>query len=292
MPTYLNAYTLLSKVRIQLNEYSAAYVAGTDTTGAYLNDQIMDGINTSQRFLYNFLLKRIPYEFKEEVSLTGVNSVYTLPADFGVLRYFKDSDGRQIYPVREEDRKSGSQTGSKLLYTRKGNTLVVDQDGVTDVCTLTYYRKARELDQGVSTAGGALSITLATSAKKIVDYYNGMMIENITDDWVDTISDYTTGRVATIGSQTGGTSKTYGIVSDLPEPFHFLLIPRAVFEITGNYPIVKQQPTKTGVQLFNENLAEALSAYAGQPQDEMVEDIWTDYGGASYISHSIIPGHE
>jgi hypothetical protein len=113
MASYLNGYTLLEKVRIQLNEYSTAYVQGTDTTGAYRNDQIMDGINAAQRFLYSFLLKRIPYEFKEEISLTGVNSVYTLPADFGVLRYFKDPNGNQIYPIREERQPDISYTGRR-----------------------------------------------------------------------------------------------------------------------------------------------------------------------------------
>jgi hypothetical protein len=184
-----------------------------------------------------------------------------------------------------------SQVGSKLLYTRKGNTLVVDRDGLTDVCTLTYFRKARDIHQGMSSAGGALSITLASTAKKIVDYYNGLMIENVTDDWVDTISDYATTRVATIGTQTGAASKYYGTISDLPEPFHFLIIPRAVFEVTGNYPIVKQQPTKTGFQLFNENLSETLSAYAGETLDTMVEDTWTSYGGVGHAS-PLIPGHE
>ena len=64
MATYLNGYTLLEKVRILLNEYSTAYVQATDTTGKYLNSQIMDGINNAQRFIYNFLLRRIPYEFE------------------------------------------------------------------------------------------------------------------------------------------------------------------------------------------------------------------------------------
>jgi len=291
MATYLNGYTLLEKVRIRLNEYSSAYVQGTDTTGKYLNSQIMDGINDAQRFLYNFLLKRIPYEFKEETTLTGVASVYTLPADFGVLRYFKDSDGHQIHPISTSQRKVTNAVGSDQRYYRKGNTLVIDKSGVTEVCTLTYYRKCRDIEQGVSSAGAATSLTLATSAKVIADYYNGLKIENITDDWIDTITDYTAARVATI-TNTGAAAKYYGTVSDIPEPFHHLMIPRAVFEITGNFPVAQEKPTKTGRELFLEDLLATLAAYAGPTLDTYPEDLWCEYGvPVGFDWNSIIPGH-
>ena len=141
-------------------------------------------------------------------------------------------------------------------------------------------------------AGAAASIPLAPTAKKIADYYNGLKIENITKDWIDTITDYATTRVATI-AETAAANDYYGTISDIPEPFHFLLIPRAIFEITGNYPIVKEKPNQSGVQIFNEDLLATLRAYAGNQLDGYVEEIWTDYnsGGIGYGYDGILPGH-
>jgi hypothetical protein len=295
MSTYFNGYALLEKLWIQLVGYGpniANYLDGTDTTGPYSNPQIMDGINDAQRFLYSTLMTRIPYEFEEETSLTGVSSVYTLPANFGTLRYFKDSDGLQIHPIKTNQRRATSGTGSEQRYYRKGNTLVIDKANMTEVCTLIYYRKHRDIEQGKAAGGGAASITFAITAKKIVDYYNGLLLENATKDWIDTITDYTTGRVATI-AETAAADDYYGTVSDLPEPFHFLLVPRALFEITGKYPIVKEKPGVSGIELFNQDLLATLRAYAGNALDEYVEDIWCDYDqwGAGYNYDNIIPGH-
>lgn len=295
MSTYFNGYALLEKLWIQLVGYGpsiAGYLAGTDTTGPYSNPQIMDGINDAQRFLYSTLMTRIPYEFEEEISLTGVSSVYTLPADFGTLRFFKDSRGLQIHPIKPDQRRTVSGSGSDQLYYRKGNTLVIDKAGVTEVCTLIYYRKARDIEQGKASAGAAASITFATTAKKIADYYNGLVLENATKDWVDTIDDYSAARVATI-SETAAADDYYGTVSDIPEPFHFLLVPRAVFEITGKYPIVKEKPNVSGIELFNQDLLATLRAYAGNTLDKNVEDVWCDYesGGIGRGYDGVIPGH-
>lgn len=295
MATYLNGHTLLEKLWIQLVGYNSnitAYLQATDTTGPYSNAQIMDGINAAQRFLYSALFTRIPYEFEEEVSLVGVSSVYTLPADFGQLRFFKDSDGYQIHPIKTDNRRTTSGSGSDQFYYRKGNTLVIDKASVTETCTLTYYRKCRDIEQGKASAGAATSITFATTAKKIADYYNGLTLENITKDWVDTIDDYTAARVATI-SETAAANDYYGTVPDLPESFHFLIIPRAVFEITGNYPVAKEKPNVVGVELFNQQFMATLRAYAGEALDTYAEDIWCDYGsgGIGYGYDSILPGH-
>ena len=281
MSTYLNGYTLLEKVRILLNEYSTAYAQGTDTTGKYINSQIMDGINAAQRYIYNFLFTRMPQLFEEELAITGVSSVYTLPANFARLRYFKTADGYQIFPIGTAQRKLTASAGSDRLYYRKGNTLVLDKPSLTDICTLTYYRKPRELEQGMSSAGGALSVTLATTSKAIIDYYNGLTIENITDSTVDIITDYTAARVATV-SNTWAASKYYGTVSDIPEPFHYLIVPRAIFEITGNFPVVQEKPQKSGVELFNDQFIMALKAYMGDDLDTYPEDIWTNYGEPGY----------
>jgi len=298
MGTYFNCYSLLEKVRVQLNEHSTGYVQGTDTTGKYSNTQIVDGINAARKHIYNLLLTRIPYEFEEEIELTGVNSVYTLPADFGQLRYFKDSDGNQIHPISTNQRRKTSGAGNGNLYYRKGNTLVIDKAGATEVCTLIYYRKCRDLDQGKASAGGAASITLATSAKKLIDYYNGLTIENITKDWVDTISDYSAARVATV-LETAAANDYYGIVCDMPEPFHHLYVPRAVFEITGNFPVVYNRSLVGGTgalgwTVFNEDFMSTLKAYAGGSLDTYPENTWCAYsggGGGGNSNPFNIPGH-
>ncbi len=295
MATYLNGYALLEKLWIQLvgwNSNIATYIDGTDTTGPYNNQQIMDGINDAQRFLYSTLFTRMPWEFEEETDLTGVNSVYTLPADFGRLRLFKDSDGYQIHPIKTDQRRTARSKGSEQLYYRKGNTLILDKAAVTEVCTLTYYRKCRDIEQGKAAAGAAASITFADTAKLIADYYNGLMIENATQDWIDTILDYSAARVATI-TETAAADDFYGTISDLPEPFHFLMVPRAVYEITGDYPIVKEKPNQAGVSFFNDQLLATLRAYAGEALDQYAEDIWTDYdsGGVGYGYSGILPGH-
>lgn len=294
--TYLNCYALLEKVRIQLNEYSTAYVQGTDTTGKYSNTQIIDGINAARKHIFNILFKRIPHVFETEAALTGVASVYTLPADFGILRYFKDSDGYQIYPIDQNQRRKTGETGSDQHYYRRGNTLVLDKAGITEVCTLIYYKKCRDITQGQSSAGAAGSITLATTAKKIADYYNGMMIENVTKDWTDTITDYSSARVATI-TETAAASDYYGLICEMPEAFHHLYIPRAIFEITGNFPIVQDRPTvggtkSLGMTLFNENLMMAIQAFAGDSLDTYVEDLWCSYGRAPDSNFINIPGYD
>lgn len=294
--THLNCYSLLEKIRIQLNDYTTDLVQGIETNGKYKNEQIVDGINAARRYVYSILLKRVPYIFEQESVLTGVNSVYTLPTDFGILRYFKDSDGNQIYPISQDNRRKTNESGSDQHYYRRGNTLVIDKSGVTEQCTLIYYRKCRDIIQGKASAGGALSITLSSEAKKVADYYNNMVIENITQDWFDTITDYSAARVATI-VQTAAANDYYGIVCDMPEEFHHLYIPRAVYEITGNYVVASNRNTVAGTQalgwqVFNEDFITTLKAYIGE-EDTYPEDVWTQYGRSSCNNFlSLIPGHE
>ena len=291
MGTTKNCYDLVKSVRRALNESASddAYTKGTDTTGHYENAYLVEKINVAQRYIYNYLLKRIPEEFLEEVDLAGVNSVYTRPANYGKLVYFKDDRGCQVFPVDVKQLKRTGATGSDRAYYRKGNTLVLDKDGITKTYTLFYYRKARDLNYGLSSAGGALSITLATSARKTADYYNGMEIENITDDWVDTISDYSAARVATIGSETGAASKYYGIVSDLPEMFHDLIAPKAVLEVKTESPLSEEKPSNQDWRNFRDNLRETLRAYAGPGLDvnpnSLIEDFHSqNFGGARIVA--------
>lgn len=275
MSTYENCYEILGDVRKGINEYSTALHQGTDTSNAHSNSYLVKKINAAQRYLYALLFQRMPEEFLEEISLTGVDSVYTLPWDFGRLIYFKDENGNQVFPIGVKKLRLTEETGSDRLYYRKGNTLVLDKDGVSKTYTLHYYRKPRDLDQGKAPAGASTSITLASSAKKIADYYNGIIIENITKDWIDTISDYTAARVATIGAETAAGDDYYGLVSDLPEPFHFLIAPKAVHLVKASSPVIQEKPSSQDLKEWNNQLIETLKAFVGS-DDTDIEELFLD----------------
>lgn len=294
MGTYQNCFDLIKTVRHALNEFDVngndTYTKGMDTTGRYRNFYLVQKVNSAQKFIYNYLFKRIPEEFLESVDLVGVDGVYTRPANYGKLVYFKNSDGRQIFPTTVNRLSLTASTGSDRIYYGKGNTWVLDKSGTTKTYTLFYYRKSRDLDFGLSTAGGAKSLTLATSAKKIVDYYNGMLIENVTNDWVDTISGYTTARVATIGTETGAADKYYGIVSDLPEMFHDLIAPKAVLLVKSESVIAEEKPSKADRDEYTELLRETLRAYAGSALDKNPNALIEDFspqrtGGMRIVSN-------
>lgn len=257
-----NAYDILSKVRHGINEHSTAFVQGTDTTGAFSNDYIMEIINGAQRYLWNILFTRFPNVFLKSTTLTGTASVYTLPADFHKLKRFENSDGIKINQINVDEKHVEDAAGSEFLYYRKGNTLVIDKNSMTNAMTLWYYSRCRDLNQGMSSAGGALSLTLATTAKKEADYYNNMVIENITDDWTDTISDYSSARVCTLVAQTGAIDKYYGIVSELPESFHHLISIKAI-HLMKNLITSLKPPNVTELNEFKNMLAMALQSYAG-----------------------------
>lgn len=286
MSTYKNAYQILTDVRLGLDEYSSGYLQGTDTTGHYSNEYLTKKINEAVRYLYAILFKRVPHEFLEETSLTGVNSVFTLPADFGKLIYFKDDNGYRVYPIGVSQFKTRDSDGSDRHYYRKSNTLVLDKTGVTSTYTLYYQRKCRDVHMGQASAGAATSMTLSsTYAPKVADYYNGMTVENITKDWVDTIDDYSAARVATI-SETAAASDWYGIVPDIPEPFHELIAPKTILAVRNEFPKVKRKPTRNDLNEFAEQLAFALNAFASADGDTPIDELFAnydDYGVAGII---------
>lgn len=287
MSTYLNCYEIVSQVRQGLNEFGEALTKGT-VEGAYSNDHIVSKINSTQRFIHGLLAKRAPEQFLASTTISGVDSVYALPWDFGSLIEFKDENGRKVFPLTVSQFKLDAATGSDSFYYKKGNNLVLDKDSVTETYTLWYYTKPRDLDYGKATAGGATSITLATSAKKIADYYNGMIIENVTKDWVDTISDYTAARVATIGIETGAANDYYGLVSELPEPFHFLISIRAILEFKFESPIVQNRPTNVEIGFFMDQLNIALGSFGDSTGDIDIEELFLDYEPAGAVSGGII----
>lgn len=290
MATYEgNCYEILEQVRYSLNDYSIAYVEGTETDGAFQNPFIIKQINDAQTLLYNILLRNIPDQFLNSASITGVSSVYTLPWDFGKVVQFRDDDG---YPVLIDTVKNLpanlSGASDKIAY-RKGNTLVLYKSGVTKTYTLYYRTKPRMIHAGKASAGAATSLTLdSTYAKRITDYYNGMKIENITDESIDTITDYTSALVATI-SGTGEADDYYGIVSEIPEAFHHLIASRAAMLCRDRSPISEERTTKTEFLEWQEDVRDALIAF-GEQREIDIEEIFTDYGPDPMGAGVDIPG--
>lgn len=288
--TYLSAYHILRDVRESLGEFSDALVKGEDTSGAYTNTWLTRRINEAQAHIYAFLMKVTPDEFYKETTITGVSSVFTLPWDFGRMIQFRDENNEVVHPISPRSRPLGSGTGSRNRYYRKGHTLVVTQSGVSATYTLYYRRMMREIHAGKASAGGAASITLDSRfAPMIADYYNGMTIENLTSKWVDDIDDYSTARVATI-SETAAQNDLYGLVSELPEPFHFLISPRATLRARELHPNPKNRPSVSEYKDWTSLLIETASAF-NLSEDQMdPASLWTDFQGPGGKA-VYVPGH-
>lgn len=268
-----NAYDLIAEVRKGINEYSTAYVQGTDTSGAFDNADILKKINDAQTFLYNMVIKRDPHSFLTSTTLTGSSSVYALPTDFYRLRRLEDSYGRRIRPIDLDTKRRTNETGSKYRYYLKGSNIIIDYDGMSDSLTLWYYTHLRALTSGVTSAGGALSATLATTARPIVDYYNGIQIENITDAFLDTISDYTAARVATVAG-TWAVSKYYGTVPEIPEGIQHLIGPKAILLMKDSHKSLAT-PSKSEMLNFETLMTEAFtSLYGSLDSDQLISELF------------------
>jgi hypothetical protein len=263
-----NCYAMLEEIRTELNEYNTALMQASEV-GVYDNSDIVRKINYSQKYIFNILFTRFPELFFTSSSVTGSSGVYTIPSDLYKLSHIVNSDGDKIYPISIKIKHLSTQSGNANQYYRYGNTIVRD-DGSSDALTFYYYEAPIELTQGITSAGGALSMTLATTAKPVADYYNGSKIESITGGWDDTISDYSAARVATI-TNTSATSQYYGTVSTLPEPFHHLISRRATIMLKN--AIVSPQDNKVPeVADFKEDLIETIRGFVGSgdvSQDEI-----------------------
>ncbi|MFH2074946.1 MAG: hypothetical protein ABIJ57_06300, partial [Pseudomonadota bacterium] len=282
MSTYLNCYEMVSLIRYELNDFSTTKLQGTDTSGPFKNDMIIRAINDAQMFVFDKLFPRKPYLFLTSATIAGVASVYTLPSDFYQLHRFEDSNGVEAKEIPIDSRHEAAQAGSLWKFYRLGKTLVLDKDSITSNYTGWYYKRPRQITMGMSSAGGANSITLATSARAELSYYVGMTIEDITADLTSAISAYTAARVATIVG-TAATSQYYGIVSELPEEFHDLIYRRAAMKLKSmpqsavpvNPPEIKQ---------FDEDMQAALDAYCGR----VVSPDLTGEGGTYYNCYKIV----
>jgi hypothetical protein len=272
-----NAWEILSQIRYGLNEQSTALVNGTDTTGSFQNQELMRHANNAQYYLWAILFKQFPEYFLTSASISIAASVVSLPADCFKVRQLTDADGHDIVPMNVGQRHLPSGTGSAHAYYRYGNTLRIDQDSITQTGTLWYYSRCREIDTGMTSAGGALSATLATTAKAIADYYNGLRIENVTDSTNDTITDYSAARVAVV-SNTWAASKYYGIVSELPEIFQPLIAARAIITMKQS-PRVPVALTKADLDVFKDELRGALQSFAGTFDGDMdLDSLFNDFG--------------
>jgi hypothetical protein len=278
MPTYIgNMYEILSQIRYGLNEYSTALVQGTVTTGAWANEELTRAINNSQNHIWSILFEQFPEYFMKSASIVFTSSVATLPSDCYKIKEISNSDGCPLSPMGVEQRHIHSGSGSKYGYYRYGSTIRIDQDNVSDTGTIWYYWQCRELDTGMTSAGGAASATLATTSKAIVDYYNGMRIENVTDSTVDTITDYSAARVAVV-SNTWAASKYYGIISELPTIFHPLIPDYALIQLKKN-PKSPEGINVIDIQLFDQMLSSSMKSFAGtQNTDYDLNDAINDFG--------------
>ena len=273
MSTYLNCYEMVARIREGLNDYSTAKVQGTVTSGSYSNESIIRAINDNGKYIFDLLFSRMPHQFLTSTSLTASASVLTLPSGFFKLRRLEDANHLKVHPISVDGKHTHDNTGSKYRYYRTGNTLIIDADSVGDTFTLWYFTRPREITMGKASAGAATSITLATSARKEADYYNGMHIEDITKDLPDTISDYSVARVATI-TGTAAADDYYGLVSELPEEFHPLIYKRALLELRS-WPVSPQPATTVDLQMFQQNLIETIRSYTGNIEhgDKNLEDV-------------------
>lgn len=270
---YHNCYAMLEEIRTDLNEYTTALVQGSEV-GAYDNTDIVRKVNSAQRFISNILFNQMPELFLTSASVTGSSGVYTIPSDCLRMDSIFDSNNNPIKPINVQEQKMTSSSGSDYLYYRKGNTVVRDS-GLSDSLTFYYYYMVKDLTQGMSSAGAASSLTLATTAKPIADYYNNIIIENITDGWASTITDYSAARVATL-TGTGAASKYYGTVSQLPDVFHPLISQRATL-LLRNSIVSPQKPTVADMNDFKENLIETMKSFAGSQKDISMDEMLNDF---------------
>jgi len=278
MPTYNSAYEIGSDIRDSLNEYSTALMQGTDTSGAYSNRQIMKGMNDALRYLYSVLVKRIKSEFvKVDEDVTITSSAGTLPWDLGRLIMLKNQDRLPMYPLRPTQRVPLNATGSSRQYWLKKNRQIqIEQASISETYLITYVAKPREIHFGKSSAGGTTSLTLESAyAKKIVDYYNDMDIELVTDDEPDTITAYTAARVATI-TNTGAADKYYGLVPEIPETFHHLIAPYGAIFAKDSNPVAQEKSGQQERDNVDNQLVMALRSFGGEHEVDY-EAIFTDF---------------
>jgi hypothetical protein len=290
--TYLSAYHILRDVREGLGEFSADLMHGVDTSGAYSNTWLTRRINEAQFELYAALLKVIPDEFFATSSITAVSSELELPWDFGRIIQLRDANGSVVVPRLPRELPADASGGSKLRYYRKGRSLYLTRSAVNDSYTLYYRRMPREIHAGKAGTGSTTdSIVLDDDfAPTIADYYNDMVLENLTQDWTAEVTDYSAARAATV-SATAAKDDIYGLVSELPEAFHYLIGPRALIEARIQSSNPKKPVGPNEIPSWQKKVLETLSSF-NLAEDKLVpESLWSDVGAGSAGISATIPGH-
>lgn len=283
--TYSNCFAILETVRYGIFEFSDSLVRG-QIKGSHYNEWLVRQINDAQAYVYSMIRKRLPGFFVSKATITGVNSVFALPADYGSLIVFKNDQGQQVFPVDYDRLKRPTQTGNKLLYYKKGTDLIVDKDGITQTYTLWYFKRPRELTMGKIDTAGTGTCTLDKNAKRIADYYNNARIECIDGDWDDVISDYTAARVVTLTDNTQAVTKGhyYGTVPEIPDFSRHLIAPRTVLHVRSNSPICKAgPPSRADLNLYNEQIVAMLRDYQDTEPDVDWEQILGDFAPRQHI---------
>lgn len=209
---------------------------GEGTAAQWTDRELLRRLNHTQRRLALVVSKADGDWLVKSVAVTPSNSVITWPADCSKPLYLEETtSGRPVpFATRVMDRRVSRLAGTTLYsgaveaYFER-QKIVVNVDGYGTGGTLWYQERVPDLHVGTAATGAATSITLASNdgagvssggfgAKAIADYYNGAKVEIVsgTGAGIDTISDYTAARVATV-TGTYDTTSVYGTVSKLPE---------------------------------------------------------------------------
>lgn len=283
MPTYQNAYELVSQVRVALNEGGPAYVQGQDTSGAFHNAFVLKAINDAILEIYSLLVQRIQEEFLVVKTVAPTDGEIALPANFGRLLEIRSADGTRGAGIGFVERARRREWGSKLRYYFKGNRIVIDSNAPDSLYTLAYLRQPREIHHGVidgSSAGPPPTVTLDEAAKRVASYYDGMTIEIVSEDAVDTIQDYAAGRVATV-TATHQVGSWYGLVPDIPEWAHSLIAPRATIRCK-THPASPEKPSAAEIRDYQEMLRLTIGAYAAPKTQTNWETLFVSHDDGSW----------
>ena len=235
------------------------------------------------RSLIVFLVARTVISF--------VSSVASLPWDFGRLLQLETSQGYRVLPSSAQFLPISGQEGSEYKYYRRGNNLVLNKASVTDTYYIWYYRQPRDLTHGYCGTGAATSIVLqdVNHTKRLNDYYNGLIIEDITQKFQNEVTDYVASTGACTITGTSVTADLYGFVSELPDDFHYLIAPLAVILTKAQHPASQEKPTPEEQKLWLEMLTSTMHAFIGSDDNDTV-DLWADFGSASAGAGINIPG--
>ncbi len=276
MTTPIHAYSLVEQIRYRLNDYTYDRLVELDPSAVFSNRLIHTAINKAQREIAAYINRRNPGLMMGEVNLAGANSVFALPPDFGNLLLFRDPAGRKVHKVAQDRRRLTQSTGSARLYYRKGNTLVLDRAGVSDIYSLIYRKVPRDVHNGMMQVDGSNYYLDSNHASTTLDYYNGMTLYDVTSGFDMEVTDYLAAFLFTAASGDPMDEDYYGIYPDLPAWSHQLLVERAWLDL-ASMPISLEKPTATDVARHQENLRLALLEFVTTDADDDVEEYFTSF---------------